>query len=516
MPAGRLHRRIWYSILAMGAALALPAQTLHRAPLSARYLDWVARHEPRGVPGVGGGPAQGGRWVPGYVPPPVDMSHVRGPVFSRALGGAAYPPSYDLRTLGGLTPVKDQGQYGTCWTFACTGSLESTLLMAGRGAFDLSEWNLAYFAYVPQNPSLLTDFTAGPAQFGEDPVFDQGGSDWMSTALLARGTGAVLDQDCPYRPGAYRPEPRPVGDLPNGREEARVPLAGALFLSNGDAPSNASDLKFALTHYGAAAISMDWEDGNFDPTWNTYRDTAATDASLNHEVCVVGWDDAFPASRFPAGNRPSAPGAWIVRNSWSRDWGEGGYFHLSYDSKVFDGTVFLGGTAATRRIYQYDPLGWCQSLGLGTDSACCANTFTAQADGQVTAVAFYTGAVNTAYELDLRTQVTGGPDTGVSDAGSHGVGPQQGTLRVPGYHVVQLARPVPVTQGSRFSVLMRLTTPGYLYPIPVQLPIPGYSDHATAHHARSFISADGATWSDLAPDCTGAAVCLKAMVEPAG
>jgi hypothetical protein len=86
----------------------------------------------------------------------------------------------------------------------------------------------------------------------------------------------------------------------------------------------------------------------------------------------------------------------------------------------------------------------------------------------------------------------------------------------PGYHVVQLARPVPVTQGSRFSVLMRLTTPGYSYPIPVQVPIPGYSDHATAHPGRGFISADGATWQDLAPDCTGAAVCLKAMVEPAG
>ena len=122
--------------------------------------------------------------------------------------------------------MKDQGQYGTCWTFACMGSLESSLLKAGRGAFDLSEWHLAYFAYVPFNTSLLTAFTAGPAQFGEDPVFDQGGNDWMSTALLARGTGAVLDQDCPYRPGSLPSRARPAGDLPNGREEDRVPLAG--------------------------------------------------------------------------------------------------------------------------------------------------------------------------------------------------------------------------------------------------------------------------------------------------
>jgi hypothetical protein len=62
---------------------------------------------------------------------------------------------------------------------------------------------------------------------------------------------------------------------------------------------------------------------------------------------------------------------------------------------------------------------------------------------------------------------------------------------------------------------MTLTTPGYLYPIPVQEPEPGYSQSSASHHARSFISQDGVTWQDLAPTCQGAAVCLKAFAEKA-
>jgi C1A family cysteine protease len=502
-----------FALLASGPARGQGLAT-RKAPLSPRYQAWVAGHQPRGVPGPAGGGQEGGVRIRGYVPPPIDLSHVHGPIFTQGAGEPPYPALFDLRSQSLLTPVKDQGEYGTCWSFACMGSLESSMLRAGLGAFTLSEWHLAYYAYVPFNGSLLRAFTGGEVLPGEDPVFDQGGNDWMSTALLARGTGAVNNQDCPYQLGGYIPSPIPEGDLPNGKERTSVPLEGAMYLFNIDAPTSEADIKYSLTHFGPAVISLDWEDKNFGPDQSTYRDTSATSTDLNHEVCIIGWNDTFEPCRFPAGNRPAAPGAWIVRNSWSRYWGNAGYFYLSYDSKVFDGTVFQGGPRTGRRIYQYDPLGWINSIGLGSDSACCANIFQARGDDLITSVSFYAGAVNTSYVLDLRTGVSGDPATGVS-ATPPGLPPQMGTLLAPGYHIIPLDRPVPVARGSRFAVLLRLTTPGYAYPIPVQEQEPGYSDSAIAEHGRSFISADGGTWQDLSPDCQGTAVCLKALADQA-
>jgi len=486
---------------------------VRKAPEAPAYTRWLARHHPRGTPGPLGGVQEGGPRTRGHIPHPVDLSHVQGPVFAQGVGDPALPAFFDLRTTGVMTPVKDQGEYGTCWAFACMGSLEASTLKAGVGLYDLSEWYHAYYAYKPFNNSLLVAFTPGPVAEGEDPVFDQGGNDLISAALLARGNGAVAEMTCPYQTGAYEAAPIPAGNLPNGREGVRVPLEAALYLFSQDGPSSPADIKYAVLHYGPAVISMDWEDGNFDSTMNTYRDTTATLDDLNHEVCIVGWNDNFEPCRFPAGNRPAHPGAWIVRNSWGRAWGQNGYFYLSYDSNLFDGTVFVGEARRTHRIHQYDPLGWCGGRGFGTSTASAANLFRAEEDERITAVSFYAGAVGTSYALDLSVALPGVAAAGMPLDGSHLAEPQTGTFQAPGYHIVNLDHPVTVPKGSTFAVVMTLTTPGYLFPIPVQEPEPGYSESSTAHHARSYISADGVTWQDLAPTCNGAAVCLKAFAE---
>jgi C1A family cysteine protease len=483
---------------------------LQKAPVSLRYALWLARSMPRGTPGpLAGGKEGSSDRVRGYIPPPLDLSHVSGPVFEQRLSGQPFPPAYDLRLEGMVTQVKDQGMHGTCWTFACMGALESSMLRAGFGAYDLSEWHLAYYGYVPFNQSLFTAFTPGPPSYGNDPIFDQGGSDWMSAAILTRGTGAVNNRDCPYQPGSYRDQPRPEGDLPNGKEELSVPLERVYYLFNVDDPINAADVKYAIAAYGPVAITMAWEDADYDEALHTYRDPDANLWNLNHEVDIVGWDDNFPVDRFPAGNRPAVPGAWLVRNSWGQEWGDQGYFYLSYDSRVYDGTAFVGGARYTRRIRQYDPLGWCGSLGYGCPTAFCANIFHTERAETLTAVAFYTGAVNSTYAIQLRSGVQGDPGTGVPAGG----GFLKGTLQAPGFHIVDLVPPVTMPAGSNYAVVVKLTTPGYDYPIPVQEPFQGYSENSRAEHGRSFMSHDGKCWHDLAPTCDGPVVCLKVFTQ---
>ncbi len=116
------------------------------------------------------------------------------------------------------------------------------------------------------------------------------------------------------------------------------------------------------------------------------------------------------------------------------------------------------------RVYQYDPLGWVSSLGYSSTTAWFANMFTAVASEKLTAVSFYAASPNSPYEIYIYKGVTAGvPRSGTLAA------TQTGTVQMPGYNTISLSSPANLTTGEGFSIVVKLTTPGFNYPIPLNM-----------------------------------------------
>lgn len=222
---------------------------------------------------------------------------------------------------------------------------------------------------------------------------------------------------------------------------------------------------------------------------------------------IVGWDDTYRRDNF--NSTPAGDGAFIVRNSWGQSFGEGGYFYVSYYDTTFAYSASWAFPAAEpannySTIYQYDPLGWTSGLGYGSNTAWFANRFTAANSDGISAVAFYAATPESSYE------VWGGLDTGDPGPGAGELTQlATGTLTHAGYHTIALAQPLSVTTGAPFCVAVRLTTPGYNYPVALEAPVTMASPTASAN--QSFVSWNESSWTDLTSLVSNGNVCLKAF-----
>lgn len=299
----------------------------------------------------------------------------------------------------------------------------------------------------------------------------------MSSAYLTRWDGPVTEADVPYlyaTPGA--PVVKHVQNI--------------WFLPNTDV----NTIKQAAYNYGAVYIAFMWDPAYYNST--TYSFYCPYNGIPNHAVVIVGWDDNYSKDNFKI--KPPADGAFIVKNSWGTSWGDKGYFYLSYYDKTLDDAVaFYNAEPVTnyRRIYQYDPLGLVGALGRidGGTTAWMANVFVASPNASlIRAIGFYALASNTQYEIHVYDNLTSQTNPRSRTLKYRATGVVQNR----GYVTIRLGNGVRVTPGKRFSVVVKLNTPNWNEPIPVERYEPGYSDAATCGRNQSFISADGNSWTD--------------------
>lgn len=421
------------------------------------------------------------------------------------------PSSYDLRDVNGtdyVTGVRDQGQYGTCWTHGIMASMESNLLMTGNWAAqgESGEPNLAE-AHLDWWNGFNT-YNNDDDQGGSGIQPHEGGDYRVGSAYLTRGEGAAREIDAPYD---ELPTPCARND-PSYHKY--IPHDIEWYVAGSDL-SNINTIKYSLMEHGAIGTAIDYEGQFIEYPDYTFYQPPSNPNPPNHAVTIVGWDDN-KVTQAPQ------PGAWIVKNSWGTWWGLDGYFWISYYDKTscqdpqMGAVSFQGVRRFTQNetIYSYDYHGWRDTF---TDSSEAFNAFTANASDILKAVSFYTTTDNVGYTVKVYRSFTGGQ---LQDEAAT----QSGAIDYEGYHTIDLANPVALTAGAPFYVYVSVTNGGIAFDRTSDVPVllGGSSRvivHSLAHAGESYYM-NGGTWTDLYtyqfsdPSWDESAnFCIKALTE---
>lgn len=407
------------------------------------------------------------------------------------LMGSELPSAYDLRDYDRVTGVRHQGVDGVCWAFAAYASAESNY--AETEMMDFSENHMKH----------ATSLENG--LWGFDRSSSGGGNRDIATAYLARLEGAVLESDAPYACGDELPD----GVTPEYKPVAKI-VDKVIFYPNISSEYNSKSMVFrnmikqAVYDYGAVMTSIYSANEYYGLTNGMFFYDGEAEKP-NHAVAIVGWDDNYDKNNFKYDHRPTSNGAYIVKNSWGDDWGNQGYYYVSYEDKFigYDSSSFILSTIKKPlKAYQYDYLGKNNCVGIGGyNTQWFANKFTVENTGKesIAQIGLYMVDAGS-YKIYLNLES--------SDLTPSETPIVQGAVDYAGFYTIEIPS-LPIITGDAFSVMVEVTISDNTLNIPVEMPQSWYS-RAIASSGQSYVGVDGEYWYDLTEYFINTNVCVKA------
>jgi len=202
-----------------------------------------------------------------------------------------------------VTPIKDQGQCGSCWAFSTVESMESNALV--QGLYDISD------PFIGSPQELVSCDTNGSDQ-GCNGGLPSNGFKFFEKK------GLEPDSDYPYTSGATQK----TGTCKADYDEGVLEVTSTKQLSIFGIGEN-SDMKDYIMEKGPMSIAV-----HANSAWQTYtggimtNDDCPGDQQVNHAVQAVALDTT--------GETPF----WVIRNSWASTWGENGYIRITYNKNT--------------------------------------------------------------------------------------------------------------------------------------------------------------------------------------
>lgn len=383
------------------------------------------------------------------------------------------PAYYNLQEQGRATIIKNQGTLGTCWAVAALSALETSLKPEEDLYFATDHMSIRNSFHISQN---------------------DGGEYTMSMAYLLGWQGPVLESDDPY------------GDKISPAGLSAVKHVQEIQLIK---EKNIDKIKQAVFFHGAVQTSIYTSLRRENSRSSYYNKNEAAycyigDAQPNHEIIIIGWDDAYPKDKFNM--EVEGDGAFICQNSWGEGFGHDGIFYVSYyDSQIGNQSVIYTKVENKNNydhIYQTDLCGWAGQLGYDSDTAWFANAFTTESKERVCAAGFYATGPDTSYEiyfvpvfndvlsLEKRIMVA------------------VGELKEAGFYTIPFNNEQIVEEEQRFAVVIKITTPGSVHPVAVEYCADDATKNVDLTDGEGYISMYGNQWGNVETE-QNCNVCMK-------
>jgi KDEL-tailed cysteine endopeptidase len=212
--------------------------------------------------------------------------------------GKSVPDSVDWRTLGVVTPVKDQGQCGSCWSFSATGALEGAWAVSKGKLVSLSEQQLVDCAGIRY------------------------GSMGCNGGLMDGAFNYAIDKGmCSESSYAYT-----SGDTKTGG--TCQTCAGVVKVSKcyDVKTTDQVALKEAVSTR-PVSIAIEADTKYFQSYSSGVLTSTTCGTNLDHGVLIVGYGEE------------NGQKYWLVKNSWGDSWGDSGYVKIARSDSSSDGGV---------------------------------------------------------------------------------------------------------------------------------------------------------------------------------
>ncbi|KAE8738381.1 Cathepsin L-like peptidase 5 [Frankliniella occidentalis] len=195
----------------------------------------------------------------------------------------------DWRSKGYVTPVKNQGSCGSCWSFSATGALEGQLFKKNGKLVSLSEQNLVDCSWNYGNQGC------------------NGGLMDSAFKYVKANKGIDTESSYPYTAKSSR--------------KCKYTTANNAGANTGytDVRATEADLLDAVEKIGPVSVAIDASNWSFQMySSGVYYESSCSSRSLDHGVLAVGYGTDYPNKAY-----------WIVKNSWGTSWGEQGYIRMA-------------------------------------------------------------------------------------------------------------------------------------------------------------------------------------------